>query len=88
MRDGFVSKKALKLQKALLGKSVETPDKCFQIAMAGGVLRKDKKAVITRTKWGTVKKCANCEKLHARRPKVKLPGQSCQVVKAAEAVGS
>lgn len=83
-----MSKKALILKKELLGKTDETPEKCLQIATAGAILGKDKTAAFTRAKWGTVTRCTNCEKQHARPPEVKLSGQSCQVVKAAEAVGS
>jgi len=56
--------------------------------MTGGILGKDKTTAIIRTKWATLTRCATCEKQHAWTPKVKLSGQSCQVVNAAQAVGS
>ena len=60
----FVSKKALILKKELLGKTDETPEKCLQIATAGGILGKHKTTAVTRTKWGTVTRYANYEKQH------------------------
>lgn len=54
MRKAIVRKKALILKRGLLRKTDENPEKCLQIATAGGILGKDKTAESPLEQNGTL----------------------------------